>query len=265
MFQLPSFLMSPGMQKRIDESNRLSKERRLKACVPWDPLMPWAKEMNLKADTYRATNLCPEVKAKNGANPNQVEKGQYEDSPSGDWRYTVNIVPSGAPLTTWRGSQMGTVMFDGPVEIPALYSREKWGKKVDYEKKPWMSITPAEIMSMRTGLRFARGHTVVAGLGLGHLLMEVTKKRSVKKVTLVEISQELIDWLYPRIKPHLKMDVDVIVGDAKHTIPGLEADAALVDIDESYGNNTFSAPWQHIPSRWVWGSAPVGSRDGYFC
>jgi spermidine synthase len=127
-----------------------------------------------------------------------------------------------------------------------------------------MSLTPAELMSMRTGLRFANGHTIVAGLGLGHLLIEVTKKKSVKRVTLVEIDQELIAWLYPKIKPHLQQEVEIIVGDANKVIPGLEADAALIDIDSSYGNNRFLAPHQHIHKVWVWGSAAMGGRNSYW-
>lgn len=127
-----------------------------------------------------------------------------------------------------------------------------------------MSLTPAEIMSMRSGLRVAKGHTIVAGLGLGHLLINVTKKTAVKKVTLVEISQDLVDWLFPRIKPYLEMDVEIIVADANEVIPGLEADVALIDIYETYGNKEFLAPHQHINKVWVWGSAKYRGDNGYF-
>jgi hypothetical protein len=165
-------------------------------------------------------------------------------------------------LRTWCGSKLGTVLFDGPVQLPAIY--RKWRDGETYAEDPWMSLTPAEILSMQAGLRFAKGHTVVAGLGLGHLLINVTKKASVKKVTLVEISQELVDWLLPKVKPHLGMDVDVIVGDANTIIPGLEADSALIDIDSSYGNNEFLAPHRHIDRVWVWGSSKIGDHNGCF-
>ena len=262
---IPSFLLSEKMRARIRDQAKREVERRLPLCVPWDPKMPWQKEMNLQASSYSCLNLFPDLKPKNKvANPNNAEAGEYVDSPSGDWRYIVNVLKRGDKLATWKGSSVGDVLFDGTVLVPAIYSRQKWCKEISYEENPWMSLTPAELMSMRTGLRFAKGHTIVAGLGLGHLLIEVTKKKTVKKVTLVEISRELVDWLYPRIKPHLAQDVDVIIGDANHIIPGLEADAALIDIDSSYGSNEFLAPHQHINKVWVWGSAAIGDRYDYY-
>lgn len=261
---IPFFLMPDWYQKRLREQEKADLERRLTECVNWHSKMPWKKEMNLKASSYTCLNLFPDVIPKNRhPNPNNCKEGEYVDSPSGDWRYVVNVVPRGTKLSTWSGNRIGSVIFDGPVNVPAIYSREKWRKDIGYKEEPWMSLTPAELMSMRTGLRFASGHTIVAGLGLGHLLIEVTKKRSVKRVTLVEINQELIDWLYPKIKEHLAQDVKVIVGDANHIIPGLEADAALIDIDSSYGSNEFHAPKEHIRKVWVWGTAAIGEGSAY--
>jgi len=257
---IPFFLMPDWYQKRVIEQEKQDLERRLNECVPWDPKMPWKKELNLKASTYCCLNLFPKDRH---PNPNNAKDGEFADSPSGDWRYVINRIPRGTKLKTWCGSKLGSVLFDGPVDVPAIYSKVRWGKELRYQEAPWMSLTPAELLSMRTGVRFASGHTIVAGLGLGHLLIEVTKKRSVKKVTLVEISQELIDWLYPRVKPFLEKDVEVIVGDANHVIPGLEADAALIDIDADYGNNEFTAPKEHIRKVWVWGTAAIGGSYDY--
>lgn len=216
--------------------------------------MPWAKELNIKAATYSCLRLF-EVKPNTltTPNPNRLQPGEYADSPSGMWRYVINTLPTGSKLHTWSGSKLGSVLFDGPVCIPTIYSRRSAGWDTD----PWMSLTPAEMLSMRTGARLATGHTVIAGLGLGHLLIEVCQKRSVKKVTLVEISRELVDWIFPRIQPYLKCEVDVIIGDANATIPSLEADAALIDIFPFYGNNEFRAKHPCIEKIWVWGSAAI--------
>ena len=269
MIMIPDFLL-PDFARRANEDSRKrvaellekAKVERLTRCVDWSPDMPWKKEMNLRASSYQVLNLFPEVKPREGLpDPNDVTPGYYVESPSGEWRYSLNIFPTGERLNTWCGSKIGTVLFDGPVLIPCIYGRRKWGTQVYYEKNPWMSLTPAEIMSMRTGLKFAKGHTVVAGLGLGHLLINVTKKKSVKKVTLVEISQDLVDWIWPRVKPHLGMDVEVVVGDAHTVIPGLEGDTALIDIDSSYGNNVFHAPTMHFNKVWVWGSAAHRGSD----
>jgi hypothetical protein len=265
-FLLPDFVLKERDELRKARIEREKKEvaERLTRCEDWRPDMPWKREMSLTAQSYRALNLFPEVQPrKPPLNPNDVQPGRYAESPSGTWRYTVNTLPKGEKLHTWCGSKIWTVLFDGPVNIPAIYRRDNlWEEKKLYDKNPWMSITPAEVMSMRTGLRFAKGHTIVAGLGLGHLLINVTQKKSVKKVTLVEINQDLVDWIYPRVKPHLEMAVEVIVGDARKVIPGLEADVALIDIDSKYGNNRFRAPTQHIGKVWVWGSAKhKGSYD----
>ena len=83
------------------------------------------------------------------------------------------------------------------------------------------------------------------------------------KLTLVEKSQDLVDWLYPRIKPHLGMEVEVIVGDAWHVLLNMEADVALVDIFENSGGND----WEQSKLRrlclgikyiWCWGTASMG-------
>lgn len=262
---IPYFLVPDSLRRQMIAQQKAAHARRMTECVDWDPKMPWKKELNLKASSYSCLNLFPEVKPRGQPpNPNIVQEGHYAESPSGEWRYTLNTLPAGGMLNTWCGSKIGTVLFDGPVQIPALYRKEKHQDSSRYEENPWMSLTPAEIMSMRTGLRFAKGHTIVAGLGLGHLLIEVSKKKSVKKVTLIEISQELVDWIFPRVRPHLGMDVVVCVGDANSVIPSLEANVALIDIDSSYGNNVFHAPHQHVDKVWVWGSAKYRGEDDYW-
>ena len=79
----------------------------------------------------------------------------------------------------------------------------------------WMSLTPQEMVTLAPGTRKAKGTVVIGGLGLGHQLIEVCQKRSVKKIILLERSKELVDWLRPRIRPHLSgCKLEVIIGDA---------------------------------------------------
>ncbi len=58
---------------------------------------------------------------------------------------------------------------------------------------PWMSVTPLEIESHFMAQHSAKGHVVIAGLGLGMITMSLLRKARVDKVTVLEISQDLID------------------------------------------------------------------------
>lgn len=62
------------------------RERRLQQCIGWNPKMPWAKELNIKAATYSCLRLF-EVKPNTltTPNPNRLQPGEYADSPSGMW------------------------------------------------------------------------------------------------------------------------------------------------------------------------------------
>lgn len=241
--------------------------RRLTQCVPWNPAMKWQPQLNLQGATYGIRELFPTV----GASLDPVHalaEGLYVDSPGGSFRYCVRVQPRGRPLLTWWGSQVGTVIFDAPVGIPALFQARPGRAPDDPERwneHPWMSLTPGEYLTLRPGTRMARGHTIVAGLGLAHQLIEVTRRLQVKRVTLVELSQELVDWLMPVVTPLLRKPVDVIVGDAYEVIPQLRADVALVDIFPGYGNAQaqvaeLAARSPGIKKFWGWGTSEMSGR-----
>ena len=56
-----------------------------------------------------------------------------------------------------------------------------------------MSNTPAEIRDHIKFIQEAQGKVLIAGLGLGMVLQEVLKKNTVTKVTVVELSQDVIN------------------------------------------------------------------------
>ncbi len=127
-----------------------------------------------------------------------------------------------------------------------------------------MSFTPMEFFTLRSGTKLAKGHTIVAGLGMGYQLEQVCKKRSVKKVTLIEKDQEIVDWIFPRLDLNGK-EVDVIIGDAEELILDMTADVALIDIYKGYGGNgdgivdrIYRSKNGKIGKVWVWGSANIG-------
>lgn len=57
----------------------------------------------------------------------------------------------------------------------------------------WMSLSPHEIESQELGCRYARGHTVVMGLGMGWVAVNMALNPAVRKVTIIERDPEVID------------------------------------------------------------------------
>lgn len=63
-----------------------------------------------------------------------------------------------------------------------------------------MSDTPAECRDHWEPIYYAKGSCLINGLGLGMLLKNVLLKKEVTEVTVVEISQDLIDLVAPFYK-----------------------------------------------------------------
>ncbi len=286
MFGIPGFGMSPEMRAKQKAREEQETQDRLKEAVAWDPKIKWSPRMTIKWDTLPKWRLF-DVKPTTHSNPNfeSEPEGKFVLSPSGAFLYCEKQLRRGNMLQTLQGSRRGTVMFDGPATFPVLHARSNWEKNQNgtlrWKEEPWMGVTPMEVMTQRPGTRLAKGHTVVAGLGLGWGLVEVMRKRSVKKVTLVEISQELVDWILPRVLAHAKLTygemlapLEVVVGDAKNVLWDFEADVALIDIYAGYGSNeffvhgggkNFGGKPMNIETVWSWGAASVGDGDrGWF-
>jgi hypothetical protein len=272
------FGMNFGVSEKTYREQQERRDRemaeRMKSAVPWTPNMPWKPAMTLTAASWPAWNLF-DVKPtlQNNVNHEPNPDGKFVVSRGGQFLYCLKTLPYKSGLVTLQGSKKGSVFFDGPVAFPTLHEKSHDNT---WREEPWMAITPMEIMTQRPGTRLAKGHTVVAGLGLGWGLMEVLRKRTVKKVTLVERSQELVDWLLPMVPgiQEFEHKLTVVVGDARDVLWHLEADVALIDIFKSYGSNEFwvSGGGPHfggkpmnIPTVWCWGSASLADEPrGWF-
>lgn len=252
-YGFPYALRTPAMKKREEEYREREKKRRLAYCVDWDPQMPFVQELNLRGKSYNPKSL---FKVKPSPNHPNTEKDRkcIKLSPSGRFCYFEMKIKRGRQLTTAQGRNSGTVMFDSDVIVPAIYERDDWGNR-KWRENPWMSHTPQEVFTLRPGTRFAKGNVVLGGLGMGYQLEEVCKRgKKVKRVIVVERSEELVDWIWPQLDlSDRDDDVEFIIGDAKEEIPLLEADAALIDIYPSYGGNNFP-DCPNIRKLWVWGS-----------
>ena len=80
----------------------------------------------------------------------------------------------------------------------------------------WMSIIPHEINTMRDPIKEAQGNVLVLGLGLGYYAFHVSNKSNVKKVTIVEKDETVIDMFIKHILPLFpnKNKIEIICDDA---------------------------------------------------
>lgn len=222
--------------------------------------MKWTPELNLIGSTFNTLNVFPEL-APSDLPVDQLNPAQRADSPNKQFRYCIRLHRAGHHLLSWFGDQTGSIIFDSDVMFPAIFQCRP-GEPGAWNEAPWMSLTPPEILTLREGTRLARGRVVIAGLGLGHQLIEVSKRLQVKEIVLVELSQELVDFYLPRVRPLVKKKLTVIVGDAWQVVPTLSADVALIDIFPAYGGNEaatreLARRSPKIKKMWGWGTAPM--------
>lgn len=250
MFSPFLFFEDPATTKaRRERERKWAQQICDEKAEPWNPKIKFEqRDYAFEAASYRA--WIDQYKLFDVEPSGLHEKrapAQEAVSPGGTFTYVHRAFPAHTWLDVYQASKQARACFTAPVEIPVLLTGEKL----------WMSFTPMEVFSLRGGTRRAKGHTVIAGLGLGYQLTEVAKRKQVERITLVERSQELVDWLMPVLAPRLNdKPIDVIIGDARKEVPKLTADVALIDIAASYGGNTFSAG-RNIPNVWVWGSCYV--------
>jgi len=213
------------------------------ANVPWPDPVDWSLNMKFQPRlALRAASFEPEVEPflwegvapVPGAGCNVwALKDESTFAQFGDWRYAIKRLPANGVLRIASGNRAGYVRMDGEVLIPGIWHNRK--------EDPIMSITPQEIFTLRPGVRAAKGHTIIAGLGLGWLLLQVARKRSVTHVTVVEKDAALLREIEPRMRAMLPLGkpVDFVCEDAMTWARTQSADVLLADIFEAYGWNTF--------------------------
>jgi len=67
-----------------------------------------------------------------------------------------------------------------------------------------MSDAEYEKITNREILNVARGNVLIAGLGIGMILIPLLKDKEIKKITVVEKEKDLIDLIFSKVKKHDK-------------------------------------------------------------
>jgi hypothetical protein len=218
----------------------------------------------LDATTYKVERLFDPPNAASRLTP------EYLVSPQGSFAYLNAIFPRGQALNL-VGPRMGNVTWDGNVVIPMLVDMRRWAGSgarfaEDVSERVratrgavWMSLTPCEMITQRSGIQKASGKVVIGGLGLGWFLRKVCDKDAVDEVIVVEKSQELLDWYgYDLCKRHPKVK-EVICDDVYGQISQHGANAHfLLDIWPIYEgarrDNRLRAARNALGERlWAWG------------
>jgi len=179
-----------------------------------------------------------------------IERGKYRG-------YHLQTTPH-EPLTfPIREGASSDVFFTSAVVIPSLVEQKPWGKW-----ETWMGLSPAEMLSQRTGIRFCRGNVVVGGLGLGWFLAKVRERKQVDKITLVEQDPVLLEWFGAELCK--KLDVGVICDDVWNVVGKMPAGTRYaLDIWPHWFDAKHD--YQLAQARkaghdiWAWGSARGGS------
>jgi hypothetical protein len=204
----------------------------------WKPWKPW-KLSNYKVKPHQ-----------------QVSRENGIVSPCGKWLYMNRYFPKATPLPTAYNTKRGKVWFTKKVIIPVLFRDPD-------QPRVMMSITPSEIFTLRPGIRKAKGEVIIGGLGLGWMLSEVAKRKRVRKITVIEKDQGLIDW-YGRANVEMigrdtGRNIELICGDVFDHMGKFDKEAIyLLDIWEGLGNASGDpklrkARREHGCNVWAWG------------
>jgi len=99
----------------------------------------------------------------------------------------------------------------------------------------WMSLTPLEFESQGIGIRLARGHVLIFGLGLGWAAAATAAMPAVTAVTVVECDPDVLELHaaldpFAQLPPAARAKLRVVAGDAFEFVPERPVDLLMPDI-----------------------------------
>ena len=106
--------------------------------------------------------------------------------------------------------------FNSNVFFPSVYEGQM----------PWVSVCPSEINSMQIDVDKASGRCLVLGLGLGYYPYIISHSEKVKSITIVEISEKIIELFKQYILPQFehKDKIKIVHADAIEYMKKVERD-----------------------------------------
>jgi len=101
------------------------------------------------------------------------------------------LIPKGTVMRLYNSKEGKIFLGKYGFDYPLMRLREGDGL--------WMSDSQLEVESLLTPIAMARGDVLVGGLGIGLLPVFIRNKRSVSKIDIVEINQDIIDTVFDQI------------------------------------------------------------------
>lgn len=152
--------------------------------------------------------------------------------------YFLPVYPSG-DQGSWRLLQMMTGFDHGYYTRQWLISgmpllmRRAPGNPEQWDT--WMSLTPHEIESQEPGCLCAQGHTVIMGLGMGWVALNAALNPAVRKVTVVELDEEVIELIgasgvIDQLPPEIAAKIVITKANAMEWQPDEPVDFLYADI-----------------------------------
>lgn len=99
----------------------------------------------------------------------------------------------------------------------------------------WMSITPMELESQEIGVRLARGHVAIFGMGMGWSAAVSALRDEVSRVTVVERDEDVLALhreldVFSQLPPAAQAKIRIVQGDAFAWTPDVPVDLLMPDI-----------------------------------
>lgn len=99
----------------------------------------------------------------------------------------------------------------------------------------WMSMTPMELESQEIGVRLARGHVAIFGMGMGWSAAVSALRDEVSRVTVVERDDDVLALhreldVFSQLPPAAQAKIHIVQGDAFTWTPDVPVDLLMPDI-----------------------------------
>ena len=172
-----------------------------------------------------------------------LDRKKYEDDP-----YYKNIdlrdVVEGSWEIKWEEYKPyqavicdDMMIFDDFHEVPPLgfFTEPFRFPAILEDGNEWMTLTPVDLDTCREAIDAARGKVITFGLGLGYYAYMASMKDEVESVTVVELSDKVVELFKRHILPKMPRadKINIVNADAfeyaEHIMPEIGFDVAFVD------------------------------------